>query len=149
MWLIRLRKIDKPKIFQIFPPFCVLNYSENYPQNFFPKKIVPWENYPQWNALPTYKSYKWKKKQNYKSFCLEESCAIQYPYQNNQGPLWYTDDLTENTGLRYFLYRMKKNPKIDRKRKSPSGIYLLASCTSQGELNLGSQIIKFGNMWKY
>ena len=38
----------------------------------------------------------------------EESRAIQYPYQNNQGPLWYPDDLTEDTGLRYFLYRMKK-----------------------------------------
>ena len=78
------------------------------PQNFSPEKIAPWENYPQWNPLPIYKSYKWKKKQNYKIFCLEESCAIQHPYQNNQGPLWYTDDLTENTGLRYFLYRMKK-----------------------------------------
>ena len=78
------------------------------PQNFYPRKIAPWENYPQWNPLPTYKSYKWKKKQNYKIFCLEESCATQYPYQNNQGPLSYTNDLTENTGLRYFLYRMKK-----------------------------------------
>ena len=27
--------------------------------------------------------------------------------------------------------------------------HLLASCTSQGELKLGSQIIKFGKMWKY
>ena len=49
-----------------------------------------------------------KKKQNSKIFCLEESRAIQCPYQNNQGPFWYTNDLTENTGLRYFLYRMKK-----------------------------------------
>ena len=30
----------------------------------------------------------------------------------------------ENTGLRHFLYRMKKNLKIKRKRKSPNGIYL-------------------------
>ena len=28
-----------------------------------PRKIPPpWENYPQCNPLPTYKSYKWKKK---------------------------------------------------------------------------------------
>ena len=78
------------------------------PQKFAAEKIAQCENYPKWNPLPTYKLYKWKKKQNYKFFCLEESCAIQHPYQNNQGPLWYTDDFTENTGLRYFLYRVKK-----------------------------------------
>ena len=73
------------------------------PQNFSPEKTAPWENYPQSNPLSTYKSYKWKKKQNYKIFCFEESCAMQHPYQNNQRPLWYTDDFTEDTGLRYFL----------------------------------------------
>ena len=78
------------------------------PQNFFPEKIPPWENYLQSNPLPTYRSYKWKKKQNNKIFCLEESCAIQHLYQNNQCPLWYTDNFTENAGLRYFLYRVKK-----------------------------------------
>ena len=98
-----IRKISPQKI----SPY---EYSphESSPWKFSPEKIAPWENYPQWNPLPTYKSYKWKKKQNYKIFCLEESCAIQHPYQNNQGPLWYTDDFTENTGLRYFLYRVKK-----------------------------------------
>ena len=80
-------------------------------------KFPPLENYPLWNPLPTYKSYKWKKKQNYKIFCLEESCAIQHLYENNQGPLWYTDDLTENTGLRYFLYRKKKIKKSTKSEK--------------------------------
>ena len=80
-------------------------------------KFPPLENYPLWNPLPTYKSYKWKKKQNYKIFCLEESCAIQHPYENNQGPLWYTDDLTENTGFRYFLYRIKKIQKLTESEK--------------------------------
>ena len=80
---------------------------ENYPpeicvrENSSLLKFLLWENYPPWNPLPTYKSYKWKKKQNYNFFWLEESCAKQHPYQNNQFPLWYTDDLTENTGLRY------------------------------------------------
>ena len=78
------------------------------PMNITSYESSPWEYYPPCNPLPTYKSYKWKKKQIYKIFCLEESCATQHPYQNNQGPLWYTDDLTENTGLRHFLYRMKK-----------------------------------------
>ena len=84
------------------PPPLTENYSLwklplwKLPPEFFPQKIAPLEN-----PLPTYKSYKWKKKQNYNFFWLEESCAKQHPYQNNQFPLWYTDDLTENTGLRY------------------------------------------------
>ena len=81
---------------------------ENYPpprllKKFAPEKIGPYEN------SPLNKLYKWKKRQIYKIFWLEESCATQHPYRNNQGPLWYTNDLTENTGLRYFLHRMKKN----------------------------------------
>ena len=91
-------------------------------QKFAPGKIVPYENYIPWNLLPTYKSYKWQKKQNYKIVYLKESCVAQHPYQNNQGPL---DDLTENTGLRYFLYRMKKIQKSKTKRKLPNGIYFL------------------------
>ena len=92
-------------------PLTMKTYNEIYhwvSGKLPPRKLSPWEKYPQWNPPPTYKSYKWKKKQNYQIFCLEESCAMQHPYQNNQGPLWYTNDLTENTGLRYFLYRMKK-----------------------------------------
>ena len=50
---------------------------------------------------------------------------------------------TENTGLRYFLYIMKKNSK-NRTKAQIAKWHLLASCTSQGELKLGSQIIKFG-----
>ena len=123
----------KPKIFQTFPPFCMQDYSflfcfllvpdflsssplwKSTPTpEFFPRENCPlwkfplWENYLQWNPLPTCKLYKWKKKQNYKIFCFEESWAIQHPYQNNQGPLWYIDDLTENTWLRYFLYKIFK-----------------------------------------
>ena len=91
-----------------YPPLWKLPPVKINPQKFAPEKIAHCENYPKWNPLLTYKLYKWKKKQNYNFFCLEEGCAIQHPYQNNQGPLWYTNDLTENTGLRYFLYRMKK-----------------------------------------
>ena len=110
-------------------------------QNFSPEKITPWENYPQSNLLSTYKAYKWKKKQNYKIFCLEESCAIQHPYQNNQRPLWYTDDFTKNTGLTFFTeWKKSKN----QMKAQIAKWHLPASCTSQRELKLGSQIIKFG-----
>ena len=80
-------------------------------------------------------------------FCLEETCATQHPYQNNQGPFRYTDDLTGNTELRYFLYRMKKKSKNRTKAKIAKW-HLLASCASQGELKLGSQTIKFGKYLK-
>ena len=49
-------------------------------------------------------------------FCLEESYAIQHPYQNNQGSLRYTADLTKNTRLRDFLYRMKKIQKSNESK---------------------------------
>ena len=101
-----LRKLSPMKIppspLRIFPPVIAP------PVKITPEKIAPYENYPPWNPLPSYNSCKWKKKQNYKIFCIEESFATQHPYQNNQSPLCYTDDLTENTGLRYFLCRMKK-----------------------------------------
>ena len=115
-WILVLGKLPPP---MNIPPMKAPPFENYRPppshQEFTPEKIDPYEKSPPekitsiaWNPLPTYKSHKWKKKQNYKISCLQESCATQYPYQNNQGFRWYTDDLTENTGLRYFLYRMKK-----------------------------------------
>ena len=108
------------------PPMKARPY-ENYPQKFVLEKISPWENYPQWNPLPAYKSYKWKKQQNYKIFCLEESSAIQHPCI---------------MGLDSFFTEWKKSK--NRTKAQIVKWHLLASCTSQGELKLGSQIIKFG-----
>ena len=96
------------------------------PRKFAPVKIPSWENYPQSNLLSTYKSYKWKKKQNYKIFCLEESCAIQHPYI---------------LGLDTFFTEWKKSK--NRMKAKIIKWHLLASCTSQEELKLGSQITKF------
>ena len=59
-----------------YPPMKAYPY-ENYPPlppEFFPRKklppvkIAPLVNYSQWNPLPTYKSYKWKKKKITKFF---------------------------------------------------------------------------------
>ena len=93
VWIVHPMKAPPAKI---TPPPRLL-------KKFAPEKIGPYEN------SPLNKLYKWKKRQIYKIFWLEESCATQHPYRNNQGPLWYTNDLTENTGLRYFLHKMKKN----------------------------------------
>ena len=49
------------------------------PQNFSPEKIAPWENCPLWNTLPTYKSYKCKKKQITNFFAMKK--AVQYSIQ--------------------------------------------------------------------
>ena len=43
-----------------------------------------------------------------------ESCATPHRYQNSQGLLRYRHGLTENTCLRYFLYRIKYIPKIQQ-----------------------------------
>ena len=119
------------------------------------RKIAPYESsylrkLPPWNLpsgkitpnkilSPLINHTNERKSKIIKFFSLEESCAIQHPYQNNQGPHWYTDDLTENSGLRYFfLYRMKK---IQKSNESENR-------TGQGELKLGSQIIKFGKYVK-
>ena len=80
----------------------------------------PWENYPlppSWNLLSTNKSYKWKKKNQITKFLVLKK-AVQHNIliQNNQGPLRYTDNLIENTRLRYFLYRMKNTQKKNKSK---------------------------------
>ena len=116
------------------------------PMKITPHIFAPWENYPHWNPLPTCKSYEWKKKQSYLFFCLEESCGIRHPYQNNQGLPWYTYDLTENTGLDTFFTEWKKSKNWTKAKFAKW--HLRDSCTSQGELKLGNQIIKFGTYMK-
>ena len=153
-WILVLGKLPPPYEYSPYEssPLWKLPPPPSH-QEFTPEKIDPYEKSPPekitsiaWNPLPTYKSHKWKKKQNYKISCLQESCATQYPYQNNQGFRWYTDDLTENTGLRYFLYRMKKSK--NQTKVQLTKWHLLASCTSQVELKLDSQTIKFGKYVK-
>ena len=90
---VGIRKIASPP--RKLPPMKTPRYEssplwklppKNLPHRKSPSmKIPPWENYPPWNPLLTYKSKKWKKKQNYKIFTLKKT---QHPYQNNQGPLW-------------------------------------------------------------
>ena len=112
--------------------------------NISPEKIAPWENSPPPGKITPNEisspliNHTNERKNKITHFFFEEN-----PYQNNQGPLWCTDDFTENIGLRYFLYRVKKNAKIERKQKIAKW-HLLDSCTRQGKLKLGSQIIKFG-----
>ena len=84
----------------IFPPMKAPPLWKLSPRNMPLIKITPHEF-----LSPLINHTNERKSKITKFFCLKEICATQHPYQNNQGPLWYTDDLTENTGL---LYRMKK-----------------------------------------
>ena len=110
-----------------YSPLWKLPVVKINPQKFAPEKITFYENFLPWNPLPTYKSYKWKKKQNYKNFYLEESCATQHPYQNNQVPILYTYDLTEILGLDTFFTEWKKSE--NRAKAKTAKWHLLASCT--------------------
>ena len=120
-----------PYEYSLPPPYESSLPTKITPQKLAPEKISSWENYPQWNPLPTYKSYKWKKQQNYIIFCLEESCAIQHPYI---------------LGLDTFFTKWKKSK--NQTKANIAKWHLLASCISQGELKLGSPIIKFGKYVK-
>ena len=89
---------------------------ENYPQKFSPEKIAPYEIPPHLQIIQMKVK---SKKQNFlprRKLCNTTSLSklTKVPF--------YTDDLTENTGLRYL--QNQKNPKIKRKRKLPNGIYL-------------------------
>ena len=52
MWLFDLDKLIKPKIFQIFPPFYVQDYSENYPPEFSRQENWPLGKFPPGKITP-------------------------------------------------------------------------------------------------
>ena len=56
------------------------------PQKFSPRKLPPVKHPPP--PPPPQQNHTNERKNKIKRFfCLEESCAIQHPYQNHQGPL--------------------------------------------------------------
>ena len=148
MWLIRLRKIDKPKIFQIFPPFCVLNYSENYPLEFFPQENCPLGKLPPVKSPPHLQIMQMKDKNKIrKVFTLKK--AVQYNMLIKITKVLFDTQMISQKirGLDTFFTEWKKSK--NRPKAKIVKWHLLASCKSQGELKQGSQIIKFGKMWKY
>ena len=67
---------------------------------------------------------------------------FQRPMSNVTNALFDTQISQKTLGLDVFFTEWKK-PK-NRTKAQIAKWHLLASCTSQGELKLGSQIIKFG-----
>ena len=108
------------------------------PTNIPPYESYPYENYPREDLplgkLPPMKSAPHLNRTNERKnrmFCLEESRAIQHPCI---------------MGLDTFFTEWKKSK--NQPKAKIAKWHLLASCTSQGELKLGSQIIKFGKYVK-
>ena len=77
------------------------------PRNFLPRKLPPMKIPPHKVPSPLINHTNERKNKITKFFALKKA-------KNNQGPLWHTDDLTEITGLWYFLYRMKKIRKSNK-----------------------------------
>ena len=68
------------------PP--VKRTSQNFsPEKIAPVKITPRKITPNEIPSPLINHANERKNKITNFFCLEESCAIQHPYQNNQGPL--------------------------------------------------------------
>ena len=151
--------------------FMILTFSHNWKgiRKIAPQKISPYVNTPLWTS-PLWKLTLWKlpsrnlpprklspgkitpneipsplinhtNESKNKMFCLEESCPIQHPYQNNQSPLWYTHDLTENTGLILSLQNEKKS-----KNRAKAKIAKISSNNSKFLLQEGiKELVKVHN----
>ena len=93
-----------------YPPMNIPLYEcspcENYPPEICPlEKITPMNSPPHLEIIQMKEKPKLQKLLLRRKLCNTKALG---KHQNNQGLLWYSDDLTENTGLRYFLYKMKK-----------------------------------------
>ena len=142
----------KPKIFQTFPPFCVLDYSENFPPEFSPQENCPLCKFPPGKIIPNEIPSPLINSTNEKNkiakvFVLKKT--VQYNILIKITKVLFDTQMISQKirGLDTFFTEWKKSK--NRPKAKIAKWHLLASCTSQGELKLGSQIIKFGKMWKY
>ena len=118
------------------------------PQNFPPKKIVPCENSPLWKITPyeipsTLINHTNERRNKItKFFALRK--AVQYNIlMKITKVLSDTQMISQKIrGLDTFFTERKKSK--NRPKAKSAKWHLLASCTSERELKLGSQIIKFG-----
>ena len=120
------------------PPYESSPLWKLAPRNLPPRKLPPTKITPNEISSPLINHTNESKN---KMFCLEESCPIQHPYQNNQRPLWYTHDLTENTGLILSLQNEKKS-----KNRAKAKIAKISSNNSKFSLQEGiKELVKVHN----
>ena len=142
-------QIDKTQDFQTFLPCCVQDYSENYsPQENCPLwKFTPGKVTPNEIPSPLINHTNERKNKITKVFALKK--AVQYNILIKITKVLFDTQMIsqKRRGLDTFFTKWKKS--INRLTVKIAKWHLLASCTSHGELKLGSHIIKFGKMWKY
>ena len=112
------------------------------PQNISPEKIAPWENYPQWNPFPPINHTNERKNKITKFFALKK--AVQYNILIKITNVLFDTQMISQKILRLDTFFTEWKKSKNRTKARITKWHLLASCTSQGELKLGSQIIKFG-----
>ena len=140
-----LDKLIKPKNFQTFPPFCVLDYSENYPPEFFHQENCPLYKFPPGKITPNeipsplINHTNERKNKITKIFALKK--AVQYNILIKITKVLFDTQMISQKipGLDTFFTEWKKSE--NRPKAKIAKWHLLASCTSQGQLKLGSQII--------
>ena len=114
------------------------------PQKFAPEKIAPYEIPPHEIPSPLTKHTNESKIKCTKFFAFKKAVQHNILIKTSKVP-FYTDNLTENPGLRYFLYRMKKI------RKSNEGENRQMTFTCQlhkSGRTKTRQLIKFGKYVK-
>ena len=91
-----------------YSPLWKLPPVKIIPQKFSPEKMPPGKITP--NEIPSLLINHTNEKKNkiIKFFVLKKAVQYNILMKITKVLFWYTNDLTENTGLRYFLYRMKK-----------------------------------------
>ena len=126
---------------------------ENYPQKFATEKIAPRENsYPPGKITPNevplslINHTNGRKNKITNVFVLKK--AVQYNILIKITKVLFDTQMISQKilGLNTFFTEWKKSK--NRTKAKIAKWHLLASCTSQGELKLGSQIIKFGKYVK-
>ena len=128
----------KPKIFQFFPPFCVQDYSENYPSEFSPQENRPLWKFPPGKITPNeipsplINHTNERKNKIAKVFALKK--AVQYNILIKITKVIFDTQMISQKirGLDTFFTEWKKSKNWPKAKIA--NWHLFASCTSQGEL---------------
>ena len=148
MWLIRLRQIDKT---QDLPNVSTILCAELYwklPRRIFSlRKLPPGKITHNEIPSPLINHTNERKNKITNVFALKK--AVQYNILIKTTKVLFDTLMVSQKiqGIDTFFTEWKKS-KNQLKAKIAKW-HLLSTCTSQGELKLGRQIIKFDKMWKY
>ena len=133
------------------PPMNIPHYESSPlwklpPRNFPPRKLPPGKITPNEILSPLINHTNLRKSKIINFFVLKK--AVQYNiFIKITKVLFDTQMISQKIlGLDTFFTEWKKSK--NRTKAQIAKWHLLASCTSQGELKLGSQIIKFGKYVK-